>query len=48
MRQILLKELAASDEPIEMDVLGMSREQLEAELRKREVDLDDFMHPVRK
>jgi hypothetical protein len=30
MRQILLKELAASDEPIEMDVLGMTRDQLEA------------------
>lgn len=40
MRQILLKELAASDEPIDMDVLSMTREQLEAELRNREVDLD--------
>jgi hypothetical protein len=48
MKQILLRELAASDEPIDMDVLNMTRSQLTAELQRRDIDIDDYMHPVQK
>jgi hypothetical protein len=48
MKQILLRELAASDEPIDMDVLNMTRSQLTAELQRRDIDIDDYMHSVQK
>lgn len=48
MKQILLRELAASEEPVELHVLAMTREQLAAELEARQIELEDYMHPVRK
>lgn len=48
MKQILLKELAAEEEPPEIDIMSMNKDQLVTELEKRQIDLDDYMHPVRK
>jgi hypothetical protein len=48
MRQVLLKELAAEPEPSELDVMSMTRQQLEEELEARGIDFEEFMHPIRK
>jgi hypothetical protein len=48
MRQLLLKELAASPEPIDLDVMALSREELEDELAAREIDFEEFIHVVSK